>query len=353
MMMTNPVTKPLKILYGIQANGNGHIGKARTIIPELRKAGADVHCLFSGRSREALFDLDDFGDFEVREGFPIIIENGRVNILKTTFNFKARRFVKDIMNLDVSPYDLVITDFEPITAWAAKRAKKHSIGIGRQFAFHYDIPLAGNDIASHTFIKEFTPVNIGLGMHWHHFNQPILPPVTKQMKSCPSDPNKILVYMDFENLDELINLLKPFEDKNFFIYSSQVKTAENFENIFVRPLSRDGFHQDLADCGSVICNAGFELPSDVIQLGKKLLVRPLNGLMEQISSAKALKQLNLGGVMETLDSGIVAEWLERNDYMKATYPNVAEAFANWVMYSDRTDPAPLIKDLWARTKFFP
>ncbi|HEY8189535.1 MAG TPA: glycosyltransferase family protein [Micavibrio sp.] len=194
MPQTLSTKTPLKILYGVQANGNSHIARARTIIPQLRKAGADVHCLFSGRPREEFFDMDVFGDFNVGAGFPVIIENGRVNMLKTAFNFK------------------------------------------------------GNGI---------------------------------------------------------------------------------------------------------ICNAGFELPSEAIQFSKKLLVKPLDGMMEQASNALALERLNLGSAMRTLEAKIVAEWIERDDYAKATYPDVTSGFAEWIAGRDWDNPEPLIREMWEKTKFSP
>jgi len=39
----------MKILYGIQATGNGHICRSREIISRLKKAGHEIFVIFSGR----------------------------------------------------------------------------------------------------------------------------------------------------------------------------------------------------------------------------------------------------------------------------------------------------------------
>ena len=55
--------------------------------------------------------------------------------------------------------------------------KKESIGIGHQYAFYYDIPIQGGKPLSKNIMKLFAPVTKKVGLHWHHFNQPILPPI--------------------------------------------------------------------------------------------------------------------------------------------------------------------------------
>ena len=91
---------------------------------------------------------------------------------------------------------------------------------------------------------------------------------------------------------------------------------------------------DLATSQGVICNAGFELASEAIQLGKKLLVKPLLGQMEQLSNAKALEDLELGMTMDTLDPRTVKNWLDNFQAKQVIYPNVAEAIVDWLQHSN-------------------
>jgi uncharacterized protein (TIGR00661 family) len=48
-------------------------------------------------------------------------------------------------------------------------------------------------------------------------------------------------------------------------------------------------------------NAGFELASEAMFLGKKILVKPLAGQMEQLSNALVIDSLELGMVMKRLN----------------------------------------------------
>ena len=46
-----------------------------------------------------------------------------------------------------------------------------------------------------------------LGLHWHHFGLPILPPVIAEHKIKAPEKNKIVVYMGFEDVGEIIRWL--------------------------------------------------------------------------------------------------------------------------------------------------
>ena len=47
----------MRILYGVQATGNGHITRARVLLPALQAAGVEVDVLLSGRAPERLFNM--------------------------------------------------------------------------------------------------------------------------------------------------------------------------------------------------------------------------------------------------------------------------------------------------------
>ena len=167
----------MKIFYGVQGTGNGHITRARVMAEELRSANFDVTYQFSGRPADKYFDMEIFNGYQVKEGLTFNTTKGNVSYLKTAIQASPIRFIRDISSLDLSPYDLVISDFEPVTAWAAKKQKKQVVGIGHQYAFCHDIPRKGSDPIANQVMKYFAPADIGVGLHWHHFGQTILPPI--------------------------------------------------------------------------------------------------------------------------------------------------------------------------------
>ncbi len=343
----------MRILYGVQGTGNGHITRARAMSKAFAKSSASVDYIFSGRAQEKYFDMDPFPDWRAKTGLTFIHSAGKIDPLATLKGNSVGSFIQDIRTLDVSGYDLVVTDFEPTCAWAAKRQKKTVIGVGHQYAFHHPVPMRGDNFMSRGIMKKFAPADIGLGLHWHHFGHPILPPIADipdgdtHVKS-----RKILVYLGFEAKQAVLNLLQPFTDYEFYYYGEFAR-PEQHGHIHLRPLSREGFKADLANCEGVICNAGFELASEAIELGKKLLVKPLKGQMEQLSNAKALEELQLGMTMNTLDPQTINNWLNYWTAKPVHYPAVAQHIVDWILAGEWTEAArdKLVKQLWDKVVF--
>jgi uncharacterized protein (TIGR00661 family) len=336
----------MKIFYGVQGTGNGHITRARVMAKELKAAGIDVHFQFTGRPTDKYFDMEVFNGYQSRTGLTFHTEKGQVSYLKTALDAKPITFIKDMKQLDLRSYDLVISDFEPVTAWAAKSRKIPVLGIGHQYAFNHDIPRKGSDPIADQVMKHFAPADVGVGLHWHHFGQPILPPIIDTPEMPQSIiKNKIIVYLPFEDQNEVIRLLSPFRNFDFHLYSPE-PVPSTFSHITCNPLSRDGFQKDLYDCAGIISNAGFELASESLQLGKKILAKPLHAQMEQISNAAALQQLGYGHVMHDMNSYIIDHWLHDNRAVHITYPNIAQVLVQWIQDGMPQMDADFIEAIW-------
>ncbi|MDP4870975.1 MAG: hypothetical protein NWR95_09135, partial [Gammaproteobacteria bacterium] len=64
----------LTVLYGIQGTGNGHLARARCLIPALRAAGVELKFLLSGRDQDQFKDNDLFEHYEYRKGLTMEIK---------------------------------------------------------------------------------------------------------------------------------------------------------------------------------------------------------------------------------------------------------------------------------------
>lgn len=338
----------MRLLYGVQANGNGHITRARTLLPALRRAGHEVTCIFSGRPRQALFDMEAFGAFLHCPGVNLATRNGRVRILATLRGGHARRLLRDIRELDVGGYDAVITDFEPISARAGRRRGLPVVGIGHQYAFRYSVPKPG-DLVARAVLRHLAPVDVALGLHWDHFGQLLLPPIIDhQLAPTGSGSDTLLVYLTGLPRDEIIAVLGRFPDRQFRVYLP-TERIEAAGNVTLLPLNRTGFLDDLQGCGGVITHAGFELPSEVLHLGKPLLAIPLRGHGEQRANGKALELLDLGCTGRRLSYGLVQHWLREGDSRRVQFPDVAGAIAAHLEPTLAGDLA-WTADLWAQVK---
>ena len=315
----------------------------------LRASTLHVDYLFSGRPPGRYFDMECFGDYRTRRGLSFVNVAGRVRYLRTLLANDYLRFLRDVASLDVAAYDLILTDFEPITAWAGRMKGTRVVSIGHQPAFDHAVPVANRDLRSEWVMRLFAPGDIRVGMHWDKFGAPILPP----MIDVGSDPvhvteGKVLVYLPFEDPATVCALLHRLPAYEFFVYAPGA-TARRWGNLHLRPTSLSGFRADLHDCAAVICNAGFELASECLALGKRLLVKPQGGQMEQASNALALRQLGYGAALEALDPERIGRWLDCTEAApRFRYPDVAAAVVAWLEAGDlgAASLARLSESLW-------
>ncbi|MBB3048022.1 uncharacterized protein (TIGR00661 family) [Litorivivens lipolytica] len=340
----------MKILYGVQGTGNGHVSRARMMASHFTRRGVQVDFLFSGRAPERYFDMECFGHYQTRTGLSFVSHQGSISYLRTVAQSHPIRFLQEIRELDVSGYDVILTDFEPITAWAGKLQNRPVIGIGHQYAFHHPgVPRSKGDILSRFILRCFAPVTTGLGLHWSDFGGPIVPPIINPAVSSRVG-NSVLVYLPFEDQSRVTRLLKQIPDTRFIQYSPDLVDGRD-DNVDTRKTSLAGFKQDLQSSRAVICNAGFELISECLYLGKAVLAKPVTGQGEQIANAMALSQLNYADILHSLEHKPIANWLNALPVRTpVTYPDVAAALVDWVLSGEWHNTESLSKDLWKKTR---
>jgi uncharacterized protein (TIGR00661 family) len=337
----------MRILYGVQCSGNGHLSRAREIVSGLRRRGHHVHVILSGRDPAQLSDVGVLRPLTAFHGVYCHIINGGVDYFGTAQLLDLPRFARDIRSVDASGFDIVVTDFEPITSRVARRDGIPSVAIGHQYSFMFDVPSARGNAIGRAVLKHSAPADTILPLHWHHWGYPILPPVLPtRLESRTILERKILVYLPFENKAELERVLSSLGKWDFFVYG-HTPDDHHRGNIAWRAFSRSGFLADLADCSGVICGAGFELPSEALQLGKRLLVKPLLRQMEQESNAVALQELGYGAVMHNLDASAISAWLSApTGGRRLRYADVAGCFVEWLEGGNWGDVASLLRATW-------
>ncbi|WP_163370751.1 glycosyltransferase family protein [Endozoicomonas acroporae] len=338
----------VKILFGIQGMGNGHLTRSRLLAKALADRGAKVQYLVSGRQKNTLNDMEVFGDYLHRNGFAFISENGHLNFFQTLIHFMhdSFGFIRDVWTLNVKDYDLIISDFEPVTAWAGYLANKAVVGFGHQYSFDFDVPILQRFSISRLAVKLFAPATETIGLHWVNFNnQPILPPIIDTtMQPCP-DKNHLVVYLPFENQDNVAHLLNNFSGYRFKIYGP--RAPEVIGNAEFFQMSVKGFKESLQSSRGVICNCGFTLIAECMHIGLPILTKPLKGQIEQLSNAYTLENRHLAEVFYCLNYENLKPFIETAQRKEANpYPNVADAFAGWVVSGRRETVAELSEKLW-------
>lgn len=342
----------LKIMYGVQGTGNGHITRARVMARAFAtRSDIDVDFLFSGREENKYFDMEVFGEYQTRKGLTFVHSEGSISQAKTVFQARPIQLFRDIKHLDLSGYDLVLNDFEPVTAWAAKRQKVPSISISHQAAFSHPVPKAGQGITDQLIMSRFAPTDIQMGVHWYHFGHSIMPPFIEDDVTNVVQGNHHLVYLPFESVQEIRSLLESLSEHNFICFHPDLSEDSEEANIKWRRTSKEKFHQALLSCAGVIANGGFELSSECLQLGKKLLIKPLHGQFEQLSNAKTLQALELCEVMMSLDLDAVEKWIDKAPGEAVKFPKDPQILIDWLVSRQWHDTETVCKQLWQDVEF--
>src|SRR6056297_1322661 len=336
----------MRILYGVQATGQGHISRARAMARALAAYQADITWLFSGRDRAKLFDMQCFGHYQHREGLSFRTRGGSIQYAATLSNSHPLRFLKEVRELDLTAYDLVITDFEPISAWAARRAGVRSVGIGHQYAFGHNTPTRGGNIITNAIMHHFAPVDVPLGLHWHPYADNVLPPILDLPDIAVENRGYVLVYLPFENQQAVTDLLLRLPHHQFVQYANGLAQAR-IRNVTRHPASTTAFKHHLAGSAGVICNSGFELISECLQWAKPVFTKPLHGQVEQLSNALALEQLGYAKTVSALSADSIDEWLTApRAAPQCNFRDVAGVLARWLDDGCRQTPQELGKTLW-------
>ena len=350
-MQTHPQSMvKTRILYGVQGTGNGHISRAGAMNKALTATGRyDVQWVMSGRPEQPLMCCDKYAWYR---GMTFATGNGRIQVLNTITGNNVLQFFRDVRELSLAAYDLIISDFEPVVSWTARHQGREVMGIGHQYAFYYLMPVAKGKRFSKLAMKYFAPADLKIGLHWHHFDQPILPPIV-DMHAVRLDQepvhNKVLVYLPFENQDGLVQLFREMTGWEFYIYSPEMEDY-NSDNIHTRAISKTGFKNDLVTASAIVTNSGFELISECLTLGKRILTKPLGGQVEQLSNAIALSELGYATVVGSIDRKILERWLnDRPVAWRVNYPDVAGAIAKWIGERNTVSIEDLSRSLWEQT----
>lgn len=315
----------MKILFAIQGTGNGHLSRARDVYPELCKYG-EVDVLISG------IQADVKVPFPVKYqlyGMSFIFGNkGGVDIMKTAQKLKLFKLLNDIRKLPVQEYDLVVNDFEPISAWACKLKKKSCIGLSHQAAVmapNAPQPAKG-DLKGELVLKHYAPVTAAYGFHFRRYTKNIFTPVIRRevRDMIPTDEGHYTVYLPAYDDETLVEHLSHFGDVQWQVFSKHNKEAFSFKNVHIQPIENTAFIQSMAASTGVLCGAGFEGPAEALFLGKKLMVIPMQSQYEQQCNAAAAAQIGVP-VIKQLSRKYYEKikwWLLSNERVKVDYPDM-------------------------------
>ncbi|CAN5148920.1 glycosyltransferase family protein [soil metagenome] len=302
----------MKILYGIQGTGHGHISRAREILPLLsRKAEVDV--LISGSKREKRLNRTDI---TYKRGLSFTYDSkGGISFLKTALKLDPITFLRDLSRLDINKYDLVISDFEPISSWAAIKAGKKCIGLSHQAAFLSEkTPRPeGRSVFAEHILARFAPFHRAIGFHFLRYDSFIEGPIIrKEVRNLsPGNGNHISVYLPVFDHQVLTSIFLQCRQIQWHLFSPLCSQPYTRQNVTVRPVVNEPFLESLESSAGVITSAGFETCSEAMYLGKKLMVIPIKNQYEQLCNVASLKKMGVPVVYDLNEHlvDLIDDWL--------------------------------------------
>jgi uncharacterized protein (TIGR00661 family) len=314
----------LKILYAIQGTGNGHLARARDVYPELAKYGA-TDVLVSGI--QADIELPFPVKYKLYGLSFIFGQHGSVDKWATFKKLRPFTLINDITRLRVQDYDLIINDFEPVSAWACRLHKKHCVSLSHQSAvLHPMAPRpAAYDWLGNMILKHYAPHSSAYSFHFQSFDQNIFTPVVRKeiRKIAISDEGHYTVYLPAYNDETIVKELSVYENINWQVFSKHSHEAFTFKNIHVQPIENDAFISSMASSTGVLCGAGFETPAEALFMGKKLMVIPMHGQYEQQCNAALLASMDIP-VIKSLSrkyKNKISGWLMQEEGITVNYPD--------------------------------
>jgi uncharacterized protein (TIGR00661 family) len=326
----------MKILFAIQGTGNGHLSRARDVYPELAKHG-DVDVLVSGIQADIALPYP----VKYRHwGMSFIFGRaGGVDIWQTANKLRLRRLLRDIKSLPVEQYDLIINDFEPVSAWACRLKHKPCISLSHQCAVlnpHAPAPDT-IDLVGKLVLERYAPTTAAYGFHFKAYDDNIFTPVIrKEIRALqPTDRGHYTVYLPAYDDNTLFRHLSQFPEVQWKVFSKHNHAPYTLRNVRIMPIDNKAFINSMAESTGVLCGAGFEGPAEALYLGKKLMVIPMQTQYEQHCNAAALKAIGVP-VIKALSAKYYSDirnWLHSDERIMVDYPDITEAIVSSIVHA--------------------
>ncbi|MGB2275044.1 MAG: glycosyltransferase family protein [Schleiferiaceae bacterium] len=323
----------MKILYAFQGTGNGHVARARDLVPRFKKY-ADVDVLVAGTQSD--LDLGLNITYRLYGLTMVYNKKGAVSYWQSALQNKPFRFIRDVFNLPVNKYEAVIVDFEAVTSYACLIRGVKSLQLSHQAAYWSKrTPRPERRIWHWEFVIAYmSPSKFRLGFHFSRYDDFILPPIIRREIRGAALENKghYTVYLPSYHPEEIVSFVNQFQSHRFHIFA-RVQESYHAGNAYVQTIGVDAYLESFRTCEGLICGAGFEAPSEAIYCGKKLLISPIKDQYEQAANAKGAQLLGID-VFESLDADgaiIWSKFLSSKDAVRMEYPDYAEALVKRIV----------------------
>ncbi len=335
----------MRIFYAVQATGNGHISRAIQLLPYLKQFG-EVDIFLSGSNSS--LSLNHPIKYRSKGLSLYFKECGEIDIFKSIRKADYFRIIKESKSLPVDQYDLVINDFEHITAKACQYRGVPSVQFGHQASFmSKKTPRASKrSIPGEYVLANYARATSYVGLHFKKYDDFIFEPIIKEriINATPRDRGHVTVYLP-SYLDHCIrNAMWSIPEVEFHWFVPGIKEIHKEKNIKFFPIDNHLFSLSMKDCHGIITGGGFETPSEALYLEKKLLSIPIKNHYEQLCNAAALKEMGvpvIDNLKEEKFEQDIRDWLDMGRPNITIRPNVIRETLEYIVenYSVRKNLA--------------
>jgi uncharacterized protein (TIGR00661 family) len=326
----------MKVLYALRGTGIGRVNRAKEIIPVIgKKCKTDV--LVSGAGKEMPIPFGVKYNYQGLHLLPGM--KGKSSLLSIFLKSDLKKFRTEIKSLAVEDYDIVINDFEPVSAWACYLKNVPCISLSHESSLLFgEVPHPHHkDRTNTSILRLFAPANIKFGFHFRPYNRHIFTPVIRSeiRHTEPNDKGHYTVYLPGVDLELLTWLFSTFSTTRWEVFSDQIVFPSTLMNIKLFPFSDERFVKSMANSTGVMCGAGFSTPAEALYLGKKLLVIPLKHRFGQYHNAIALNRMGVPVITDLnyRNLATINAWLKSDQQIPVFYPDLNEAIVQRVFES--------------------
>jgi len=337
--------KPLKVLYAVQGTGNGHVARAQALLPLLTaQPFTTVDVLLSGTFVDVALPvapLFSYPGISFHYG-----KTGGINWFKTATQNNWLALFRDILRAPVAQYDLVINDFEPVSAYACKIRRVPIVDVSHQAGVRH--PRAARpswkDPVAEWVLAHFAPAPRCVGFHFQSFGKnyrtPVIRPAIRELNQAVD--GSVLVYLPAFASDVLEPVFSALPERTWHVFiRAGLVHPSSAKNVIWHTIDQEAFLDRLCRSSHVLCSAGFELPAEALFLGRQVAVIPIVGQFEQACNAQEAARLGvcvLGGLHRPEDLDQLKHWLKADPLAPVDFPDETEKVVRRLLSDFRSNP---------------
>src|SRR3989344_16704 len=301
----------MKILYGVNGEGMGHVMRSAEVIRELSKKH-EVEIIAGGKAANY---LGKFGSVKRINYLSFVTREGKIKYFQTfLFNlvmlpFFIYSFLFILLKCIVKRPDRIVSDFEPISSYVGFLLFIPTISFDNQHIV--------TDTQIHKVGTSFSRFFYNLTVYFMTLF-PRKKIITSFFYPKVLSKNSVLVALSLGGDNVLKNLEKL--KLNCIVYGkTKIKSGKNLQ---VKKFDEKEFAKDLASSKGVICNAGMTTLSEAIYLKKPVLCIPLEGQFEQELNAYYIEREGYGLTVKEINKSVLKKFIDNNKFYKRNLARV-------------------------------